>query len=78
MEISQIHVNGEVFNCPRDWSVEMAESRIRTRYGLQFGAIEADGIAVFLTSLISNLPGDLAFVGGQPIQAGIILLNHFI
>jgi hypothetical protein len=51
----------------------MAESRIRTRYGLQFGAIEADGVAVFPTSLISNLPGILAFVGGQPIQAGNIL-----
>ena len=77
-------MNGEDFNCPKEWNVEKAEARIRTRYGLQFGGIEANGVAVLSTSLISSLAGDLAFVGGKPIQAGnilppyIILLNHFI
>ena len=44
--------------------METAESRIC--FGLQFGAIDADGVAAFLTSLISNLAGVLAFMVDNP------------
>ena len=68
METKDINVNGQVFRCPIEWTVEEAESKIRSRYGLQIGGIEEDGIPVLGTARIKDVAGPLTFVGGQPIQ----------
>ncbi len=68
MTTKDIAVNGQVFPCPLSWTVEQAEERIRSRYFLQGGGIEEDGVPVLGTALIRDLAGALAFVGGQPIQ----------
>ena len=46
--------------------MEKAERRIRSRFGLQHGGLEEDGIAAEETDLISALTGTLTFAGGQP------------
>ena len=68
MPTKDINVHGNVFPCPTDWTVEEAEARIRSSYGIQFGGIEHNGISVLGTSLISSFTGNLDFVGGQSIQ----------
>ena len=65
-------MNGEEFICPSDWKVEMAIAEIRSHFGLKFGGLKAkskNGCAVFSSSLIPD--GDLAFIGGRPVEAGI-------
>ena len=62
-----VHVNGQVFRCSVEWTVEQAETRIRSFYGLQNGGIVEDGDPVLGTQLISSLTGTLAFVGGQQL-----------
>lgn len=68
MTTKEIAVNGQVYHCPTEWTVEKATDRIKLGYGLQNGGIEQDNVPVLGTALISSLTGDLAFVGGQPIQ----------
>jgi len=58
-------VNGSIFKCPTDWTVEEARNEIRSRYALHGGGIEKDGIAVRATDLISALTGTLTFAGCQ-------------
>eukprot|EP01031_Cornospumella_fuschlensis_P030373 gene30373-36700_t len=68
MGTKNISVNGTVFSCPVGWTVDQAEARIRSRFGLQFGGLEADSIPQLGDNLISNITGTLAFAGGQPVQ----------
>ncbi len=63
----EINVNGEVFRCSVTWTVEQAETRIRSSYGLQNGRIVEDGDPVLGAQLISSLAGTLTFVGGQQL-----------
>ena len=68
-----IVVNGNNFPCPVGATVDQAESRIRSRFGLQFGGLEDDnGALIDGTALIGATVGALSFVGGQPIQHGKI------
>ncbi len=60
-----ITVDGNIYQCPTDWTVEQAEGSIRHRYGLQGGEIEHDNLAVLGTTLISTFTGNLVFVGGH-------------
>jgi len=63
-----ILVNGQNYNCPVGWTVDIAESKIRSFFGLQFGELRQDDIPLLGTDLISSIPiGDLSFVGGQPL-----------
>lgn len=64
METKGISVNGDVFRCPLDWIVKEAEERIRSRFVLQGGRIEENGIPLKETDVIGNAIGSLAFVGG--------------
>ncbi len=62
----RVIVNGAIFNCPIDWTVEEAEARIRSRYVLEGGGVEENGIPVLATAQISALAGALTFAGNQP------------
>ncbi len=61
-------MDGNIYQCPTEWTVEQAEGSIRSRYGLQGGEIEHDNVAVLGTTLISTFTGNLVFVGNQSIQ----------
>ena len=74
MATKDITVNGEVFRCPVDWTVEETIRRIRSRYVLQGGGIDHNNVPVLATDLVSSFTGTLVFVGGQPKQPG----KHFI
>ncbi len=73
MTTKDVTVNGKVFPCPVNWSVEEAEKRIRSRYELQGGGIEHNNVPVQATNLISSFTGTLVFVDGHQ-QLG----KHFI
>mmetsp|Transcript_14470 Transcript_14470/g.19822 ORF Transcript_14470/g.19822 Transcript_14470/m.19822 type:complete len:568 (-) Transcript_14470:262-1965(-) len=75
-----ILVNGQNYNCPVGWTVDIAESKIRSFFGLQFGELRQDDIPLLGTDLISSIPiGDLSFVGGQPLipiaQQGTVFVD---
>jgi hypothetical protein len=66
-----ISVNGQNFPCPVGATVDQAEARIRSRYGLLYGGLEdQNGALMDGTVLIGATTGPLSFVGGQPIQQG--------
>ena len=71
MANKDVAVNGQICRCGADWTVEVAERRIRSRFGLQFGSLEEDGVVLLEGVVIGSLAGSLAFVGGQAIQQAI-------
>ena len=72
MEIAtkDITVSGEVFPCPKDWTVDQAKEEIRSAYGLQFGYLQAGGVPLLGTQRIRNTAGALSFAGGQSTLQG--------
>lgn len=64
MASKDIDVGGRVFHCPVEQAVEQAETTIRSRFGLQVGGIDQDGLPALGTAPISSLTGSLAFVDG--------------
>ncbi len=64
-----ITVNEATFICRPDWTVDQAENKIRSRFGLQFGClVEGDGAALLGTKPISSAVGAISFVEGHRIQ----------
>ena len=81
MELIRITVNGDIFSCRANCTVEQAVISIRSRYGLQFGGlVSEDGAYLLQGDLISDAVGAISFTGGQPIQQGVklILTTPFI
>lgn len=70
MTTKGIDADGVVFHFPIDLTVEEAEIRIRSSYGLENGGIEEDGVPVLGTLSIGSLTGSLAFVGGSLTGVG--------
>lgn len=68
MATKDIIVKGSNFRCPVGWTVDQAETKIRSVFGLQFGGLTSDGIPQLGSELVVNITGTLAFVGGQPVQ----------
>ena len=68
-KIISVDGRGNVAFSP-DWTCEEAKSEIRARFGLIFGGIDEDGIALKGTVQIGTTTGVLSFVGGQPIPQG--------
>ena len=70
MATKDITVNGEVFPCPNDWTVDQAETRIRSFYVLAGGGLREGGVPLLGTQRIGDTVGALSFVGGQQTQQG--------
>ena len=69
-----ISVNGANFPCPSSATIGQAESRIRSRFGLQFGSLEdQNGALMDENASIETAIGTISFVGGQPLQ----LVGHY-
>ena len=72
MSYVQITVNGYIFKCRANCTVELALSTIRSRYGLRFGGlVTEDGVALLQTDLISDAAGEISFIGGQSVLQGV-------
>ncbi len=69
MTSKNIAVNGKIFRCPIEWTVEQARCEIRSRYVLPGGDIEEDGVPLLGSVLIRLTSGALVFVAGQTIQS---------
>ena len=78
MAAKDITVNGEVFPCPTDWTVDEAEPRIRSFYVLAGGGLRADGLPLLGTKRIGDTVGALSFVGGQQTQLGKSAVFYYI
>ena len=70
MATKDITVNGKVFSCPNDWTVNQAKTRIRSFYLLAGGGLRAGGRPLLGTKPIGETVGTLSFVGGKQIQQG--------
>ena len=70
MATKDITVNGEVFPCPNDWTVDQAKAEIRSAYLLAGGGLRADGVPLLGTQRIGDTAGALSFAGGQSTQQG--------
>ena len=71
MAQKNILVNGQNFPCRDDWSVDKAESKIRSGFLLAGGFLQDQNGALDGTVLIRDTVGNLSFVAGQPAQQGI-------
>ena len=65
-------VNGKNFSCSVGSTVEQIETRIRSRFGLQFGGLVDDnGALMDDKALIGTAVGTISFVDGEPaVQQG--------
>jgi hypothetical protein len=70
MATKDITVNGEVFPCPNDWTVDEAKAEIRSFYVLAGGGLQEGGVPLLGTQRIRDTAGALSFVGGKQIQQG--------
>ena len=69
-----IHIAGyNDFHCPIDWTVEKAEKKIRSGYGLLNGLIERNGVAMDSDDTITA-DGDYHFVNFQEQQGNLFFL----
>ncbi len=50
MATKDITVNGEVFLCPTDWTVDEAKAKIRSVYLLAGGGLRANGVPLLGTN----------------------------
>ena len=67
-----IHVGEYIFPCPVSASVDQAENRIRSQYGLKFGGLEdQNGALIDTNAPIGTAIGTISFVGGRPIIQGL-------
>jgi hypothetical protein len=73
-----IRISGQKdFPCPVSWTVEKAEERIRSMFGLVNGGILKNGEATDPAETITN-DGDYEFVNAQPQPGNSTLSNKFI
>ena len=74
MTTKDIAVNGQVFRCPIEWTVDQARYEIRSWYCLQGGGIAVEGnrVPVPGDKLISSLTGTLAFVDYKSRAGGCL------
>lgn len=64
------------FPCPVDRTVEEAENKIRSMYGLLNGGILKNGVAMFLNDIITaEADGVYQFVNFQPQQGKVLLFD---
>lgn len=77
METKNIDVNGEVFPCPIEWTVDQAEARIKSFYSFSRGGIRQNNVSVLGNWLIGSLTGNLVYVGGQSIQQSGKFSHHY-
>ena len=80
MEIptKDITVRGEVFPCPKDWTVDQAKEEIRSFYVLAGGGLQADGVPLLGTQRIGDTAGALSFVGGQQTLQGKTMTKDLV
>ena len=75
MATKSIIVGTQIFPCPIGWTVNQARDEIRSRFGLQNGGLDENGIPVLGSAMISSFRGNLTFVGGQFIQQQGKIIN---
>ncbi len=69
VKTKDINVAGSNFRCPASWCVEDAENRIRSRFCLTGGGIDADGISLSAKDVIGNYDTcTLEFVDGVKLS----------
>jgi hypothetical protein len=67
MSIQSVNIyvaEGKFFPCPVGWTVDRAETRIRTMYRLEGGGVLQNGVAMDSVDLITS-DGDYRFVNYQ-------------
>lgn len=80
MTTKDIAVNGQVFHCPVEWTVDRARYEIRSWYCLQGGGIVVgeDMVPVPGDRWISSLAGTLAFVRLSEVSSHVsVVTSHF-